>query len=1276
MRRRLFVNEQQVLPWVAFARLWKGFLALAICLCWTALVAVAQTGGQGALEGTVVDATGAMIPHAVVKATNQASGVSTTHTTTSAGVYQISPLIPGIYTVTVSAKGFKILNQQNIEVNGMTITGYNATLEVGSEDITLTVTSAPPQLQTTNSTLGDVITNKTYESLPVLMGGLQRDPTAFATLAPGTQSGTRAPVMSGTGDYLAEVYLDGVPTTVSNMQGDNRVVSLSVPVESVDQMQVISNSPSAEYQGAGGISLTTKSGGNKYHGTIVDFVRNTAFDTWGYSAPAATQVKLVNGVATTVPADKPVEHQNELSVSVGGPIPFTRHKGFFYANFDKYHGRSGVSPSLTTIPTTLMRQGNFTELGSTPLIYNPLTNVCKTSSSCTRTVFAYGGTTNVIDPAYISPISQYEQKFMPTPSLSGIKNNYLQSGTSGYDNHELTFKIDYDLTNRQRYSFVFTHGVRSSVGYGASLPLPYTDSQSSIIRPTTMIVEHQYILTPSLVNQFKYAFTRMSGPVNVPTQGVTGYRASDTGITNLPAGQASDDFPYTTFGTTTAFPTSQADWAGDYAYSTTPNAFTLLDNLQWSKGKHNLTFGIQMQWLQDNNVPFTGPTRYFDQQFAGTSTANYVGSSLSSTATGYSYASFMLGAINNSGINRAYYQDYGGRYHPVSPYVQDDWKLNPNLTISLGLRWDYLPPYHETADRWSFFNPNGINSATGTAGQLEFAGNRGSDISCNCRTPVHTYWKNWGPRVGLAWSANEKTVIRAGFAMSYTRAGGVGGRANDAMGSSQLGFGSSMILPSTVTKGVTAAPSYYLNNSAGFAAAGQSNTDFGGSGYVIPAQTAPSTSSLIQNIGNYVNSSGAYVTPSAAPGYPDPYLSGRAPEFEFFNFGIQRVLTKDLTIMVNYAGSESHFVAGATVPGFWSRQIDPAHVALTGSTLASDNATNILSAQATAANIATARAADSGIVVPTWFAAAGAISTVPTIGRVLTPYPQYSSGPAPTWDNIGNISYHSLQITLKQREWKGVSYTLNYTYSKNIGDDDTSRSAFAVPAAASSSGVALPGNNRADRDLTDIDRPQNLNVYGVGKLPFGKGHIGHSNFFVRNVASDWSLAGMFNYISGTPLSIIASGCTTPSAGTCMPDLVPGMKDKVRINGSWGKGITGKNMAAVRYLNPDAFTLPNAFPLPATATSKAVAVTKIGDAPRHGLGRSPSKYNINLSLSRTFNITPDRVKFTFRADCSDVTNKVTFGGIKTTWSSAASSTFGQVTSVSGNRDFQFSGKITF
>jgi hypothetical protein len=1243
---------------------------------------VAQTGGQGAIEGTITDKTGAVIPNAAVTAIDQASGVSSTRQGSSAGLYEITPLIPGVYTVTVKAPGFEVLKQRNIEVNGMTTTGYNPTLLVGSTNETVTVSTAPPQLETTNATLGSVITNKTYESLPNLMNGQQRDPTAFGTLAPGAQGGDRAPVMAGTGNYLAEVYLDGIPTTVSNMQGDNRPVGNAVPVESVDQMQVITSGPTAEYQGAGAMSFTVKSGGKQYHGTIADFVRNTIFDTWGFTAPWLKQQAIVNGVVTSVPAGKPVEHQNELSASVGGPIKYTHHKGFFFVNWDQYHGRSGVSPALFTIPTVLMRQGNFSELapayaashgGNDKFLYNPLTDSCS-GSTCTRQPF----TGNIIPQSYISPISQYEEKFLPDPSLPGTTNNYLAGGISGYDNHELDFKIDYDLTPAQRLSFVFTHGVRGSIGYGAVLPIPYPSSHGSIIRPTNIIFEHQYILTPRLVNQFKYGFTRFSGPVTVPTEGVAPYRGgADVGIGGLPAGQASENFPSSTFSTTTAFSAVPYKWASINAYQTVPNSFTVVDNLQWSKGKHNLTFGIQTQWLEDNDSGDLTPSGPYSQTFSGASTANYTGTSINTTTTGFSYADFLLGAVNSASIPLPYYSDIGGRFHPVSPYVQDDWRITPSLTLNLGLRWDYLPSYHEVEDRWSFLNTNVINPLTGTPGELEYAGNRGAGISCQCRTPVQTYWKNWGPRLGFAWSADDKTVFRGGFSMAYSRAGGVGGRVGDATGTGQLGFGSSLILPPAVTQGANAGPSYYLNQSAAFQAAGTANTNFGGPGFTIPPQASPSAAVLTLDTGNYVNSAGSYVNPGGAPGYVDPYLSGRAPEFEFYNFGIQRAITDNLTIMANYAGSESHFVAGAGEPGFWSGQIDPTHLALLGSVLATDSATNILNAQTTPANIAIAEKADPSISIPAFFAAAGAISTKATIGRALQPFPQYSSPPGVEWDNIANIMYNSLQITLKQRQWKGLSYTLNYTYSRDIGDDGTTRSAFAVPAGASSNGGPIPGNNRADRDLTTIDIPQNLNIYGVYDLPVGKGHWGGDNFFVRSILGGWSTSGIFTYVAGTPLLITASGCNAPSQGTCMPDLAPDMENKIRINGSWGKGVYGNNVAAVKYLNSAAFTLPNTFPLPAGASAKAVPITKIGDAPRTALARygvrNPSHYNLDASVRRSFNLVGERVKFIFQADCDNVTNKVTFGGINTTW---GASTFGEATTAKGNRDFQLSGRITF
>src|SRR5258708_7359435 len=160
--------------------------------------------------------------------------------------------------------------------------------------------------------------------------------------------------------------------------------------------------------------------------------------------------------------------------------------------------------------------------------------------------------------------------------------------------------------------------------------------------------------------------------------------------------------------------------------------------------------------------------------------------------------------------------------------------------------------------------------------------------------------KNWGPRIGFAYSYDDKTVIRGGYALVYSRAGGVGGRAGAGTGTSQAGFTANLVLPSAQTTGAGAGPSYYLNSN---------NTAFGGPGFQLPSPATPSAASLSIGTGNYINSSGAAQAAGAAPGYADPYLSGRAPEVNFYNFGIQRSVTKDLTLTVDYAGSNAHFLA-------------------------------------------------------------------------------------------------------------------------------------------------------------------------------------------------------------------------------------------------------------------------------------------------------------------------------------------------------------------------------
>ncbi len=381
-------------------------------------------------------------------------------------------------------------------------------------------------------------------------------------------------------------------------------------------------------------------------------------------------------------------------------------------------------------------------------------------------------TNNVIPSNYISPIAKAMQQWIPAPTNpNSLTNNYSAGSPAGFDNHLYDWRVDFQWTPRHRISTV---GAMGTVNYLNNfntpyLPLPYTGGDLANIYPKVFDVEDAFTISNSIVNQLKFGYTRFYQNIHNTTQGSPTYSVAKLGVTNLPLGQAGDEFPGATFPSTTKFGTAQQYWTGTATPSgapgnsvatqvTTPNNYAVVDNLQWVKGAHSLTFGVTVQWQQINNAnpaTFTGVMNF---SYNANSTAQFVGSSISSTATGYSYASYLLGAVGGSPcLGLQYVSEVGGRYFTAAPYAEDTWKVNSKLTIDAGLRWDYLPPYHEVQDRWSFMNPNITNSATNSPGALQFAGSYGgAGVSCGCRTPVPTYWNNWGPRVGITYQTDAK----------------------------------------------------------------------------------------------------------------------------------------------------------------------------------------------------------------------------------------------------------------------------------------------------------------------------------------------------------------------------------------------------------------------------------------------------------------------------------------------------------------------------------------
>ena len=282
--------------------------------------------------------------------------------------------------------------------------------------------------------------------------------------------------------------------------------------------------------------------------------------------------------------------------------------------------------------------------------------------------------------------------------------------------------------------------------------------------------------------------------------------------------------------------------------------------------------------------------------------------------------------------------------------------------------------------------------------------------------------------MGFAWQADEKTVFRGGYSLTFSHGGATGGAAGSGTGTGQTGFSTPLSFPDS-----TAGPAFYLNNNPGFSA---QNTNYGGPGYVLPGTPTISAATQTLGTGYFVTAAGTSGGTGTGINYADPYVGSRAPEFSFYNFGLQRQITKDLTISVDYSGSQSHFISGASnIRGYYAGQLDPRYLVLGAN----------LSKPATAANIAAAQTAtDLTLPVPypgyVAFASLNATTGAQgTIAHMLTWKPQYA-GTTDYWGNyVANGNYNSMQIALAERAHKGLTFNVNYTYSQNVDD--------AVPSA-------------------------------------------------------------------------------------------------------------------------------------------------------------------------------------------------------------------------------------
>jgi len=949
----------------------------------------AQTGGGGSIQGTVTDPTGAVVPGATVIATNVATTVETTRQSNDAGLYVISPLPPGEYKVTASLTGFETLIQEKIIVDALSTVTVNMSLKVGNIDTKVTIESVPAQLNTSDARLGTTVRNELYTNLPLALGvavagsGISqgpRNPGAFIFLLPGVTegNGTRWGSINGGQGFSKDVFIEGVPITDPIQQGEGRTIALGLSVEAVEQFQVETSGTGVEFNGQGSENYTIKSGKNSFHGAGFEYLRNTKLDARGF-----------------FPTIRPVEHQNEFGGTIGGPI--IKKKLFFFFSYDRWLYRV-VSPTLTaSVPTLKERTGDFTELGVN--IYDPLSTVC-VGNSCTRTQFSditRATATNplglnIIPANRISAISKVYQSLLPVPTNSGVINNFVSQVPAGLDNTNYNLKVDYDLTSRQRLSGVYTYGKRTQPTAfqvvndpSTILPLPYNNTRIVTEIPTVFQMKHTWTINSNLINQLSFGFQHLFIPITNATS--ADKWSSKSGIQGLPAGDAADAFLEASFAGSNV-PTN---WRGTNARDFEDNNYnyTLQDSVLYIRGKHSFKFGAQYQRTYDK-VKNDDTGTFFNAAFSNNQTAQFTaGTSGLISTTGNAYASYLLGAINTSVIN----DDTVSGATPTIPtfttysyWIADDWKVNKRLTLNLGLRHDIMIPYLEKNDKFTFLDVTAPNSAAGgILGALRFGGNYAPDaISCHCRQIIKTDYKALGPRVGFAYSLNDKTSIRGGYGIMYTRRGAVGGREGARVGTGFTGLNASPALAAANSFD----PAFYWQNGIPTYIKGPIYDDTYLSGFAT---------------GRAAGGTLTYGNPDSVP-----------PRYTNWNLSVQRSLTSSLVVTAAYVGGLGTSLAGAA-PGRWTNQADPRYLAL-GS---------LLNATANAANVTAAAAIVPGIKLP-YPTFSG------TIGQMLKPYPQYAGVSAP-YNNDGMSNYQAMQLSVQQRLTHGLTFNFNYTYSRSRG---------------------------------------------------------------------------------------------------------------------------------------------------------------------------------------------------------------------------------------------------
>ena len=1061
------------------------FLAISLTLA-LANTGAAQSTSMGTITGLVTDSSQAVIPGATVVARNTATGGESRTVSSSSGNYVLQNLPIGPYEVTVSQAGFKSWNRTNIALSGGQTIRADAALEVGLVSERIQVTAEAPALKSESTEVSTTMEKNLVEQVPLPIAGIgggMRNAFSIMMMLPQVKSGNGEGAwddlqIGGGQQHDWNVSVDGLSVEMGWRNHVGYMNRLTPPVDSVEEFRVDTAVFKAEDSRASGgnISMTTKSGTNELHGSLFDYYQSQRLNanSWGNNRQGLK---------------KAIFHRNDFGANVGGPILLPKvyngkNQSYFFFSYEGYRFPSTASSSQLTIPSADMRKGDFSSWvnasGALIPIYDPITTRSDGKGGFLRDIFP----ANKIPQARLSPLSVAIAKYYPDTNAPGLVRNYNSVGNRPQKRIENAhvLKLDQSFGTKNRMAFTWTrNGVYINSASdtnptdpmnwgGSTLPYPLAGRQYYLgdqYYGNVFRVNDTHLISPTLVNTLTLGAHRLTHPEHDVTAFPAGQNWGDKlggGVKNNP--YYNSHFPAVFFNTDNYY-----QWESTKGWDEYHTVLGLDENLSWVRGSHSFKFGYSYQFMMLNTNNRNNA--------AGTSNFSRLGTSApadNSGNSGNSFASFMLGVVQSGGFTVPNTGMLRFPYHAF--FAQDDWKITRRLTMNIGLRYEINQGAYEKYDRMSYFDPTLANpAADGYPGALRFLG---SGTGREGRRNLWNNAKGWGPRFGLAYQINQKTVFRGGFGIFFASEKAPG------LGPSNTGFTSSPNW-SSADSGIT--PAYQWDQ--GF-----------------PAWQAP-----------------PFINPGFAVGqgvawFPAGEIA-KLPNTNSWNFAISRVLGNNFVLDLTYTGSKGTHLASERVN---YKQV-PAQYAKLGS---------LLNQQIDAPAVV---ALGFKPPFPSFKQLRGSQAT---LGQALRMWPQYSGVSTGGMQNhSGNSVYNALIVKVTKRFSQGLSLVADYTWSKLLTDADSSDPWIAgVVGSGVGAGAAQNHyNRRVEKSYGVLDLPHMFKTTAAYELPFGRTRKFLNSGVVSHVLGAWGLSAYIYGQSGYPLGVIDSGYSNfLGGGTALPNV--------------------------------------------------------------------------------------------------------------------------------------------